>query len=186
MCKAHYQRWWRTGAAESDGTVTYTRVRNGKEQTVTRRLRSTEKSYSRTVLYRVWRGMMTRCYNPKAQNYRWYGGKGIEVCEPWHDFLVFRTWAEMHGWRQGLEVDRKDSTKGYTPRNCQLLPKRENIKRARHSNSVRLPDEIMEWLSLEAPRRGTTVEALASEILTKARESTPTVRRRKGGDAECQ
>jgi hypothetical protein len=31
----------------------------------------------------VWRGMISRCYNPNAGNYKNYGGRGITVCDRW-------------------------------------------------------------------------------------------------------
>lgn len=44
-------------------------------------------------LYRVWAAMLRRCQNPKDKFYRRYGGRGICVCEEWHDYVVFREWA---------------------------------------------------------------------------------------------
>lgn len=29
--------------------------------------------------------MMHRCYNPKREKYKDYGGRGITVCNEWHD-----------------------------------------------------------------------------------------------------
>jgi hypothetical protein len=36
--------------------------------------------------YYSWRGMLTRCENPNAGDYRWYGGREIKVCERWRIF----------------------------------------------------------------------------------------------------
>lgn len=33
--------------------------------------------------YRAWRNMLTRCYNPNASSFKYYGGRGITVCERW-------------------------------------------------------------------------------------------------------
>lgn len=35
--------------------------------------------------YNSYRSMMDRCYREKAANYPLYGGRGIRVCEDWHD-----------------------------------------------------------------------------------------------------
>jgi len=43
---------------------------------------------------------------------------------------------------------------------------------SRRSTTIRLPDEIMEWLKIEAYRRRTSVNALIEQIVTKAKEST--------------
>ena len=40
----------------------------------------------RTIMRNRWRSMKQRCYNPSNDNYKYYGGKGIKVCEEWHDF----------------------------------------------------------------------------------------------------
>lgn len=31
----------------------------------------------------IYRSMKNRCYNSKSVNYKWYGEKGITVCEEW-------------------------------------------------------------------------------------------------------
>jgi hypothetical protein len=40
-------------------------------------------------LHSIWRKMLSRCENQKAQDYARYGGRGIKVHEPWHDFKAF-------------------------------------------------------------------------------------------------
>jgi hypothetical protein len=164
LCKAHYQRAWRTGSPESDGTVTYTRVRNGKTQTVTRRVRSGEVGYTRTPLYRAWSSMHRRCYNETASNYRWYGGRGITVCKAWHDFFTFRDWAEAHGYAQGMELDRVNKDRLYSPRNCRYLPKRVNIDRkGRNAPLVALQPSVYRALDLAAGSG--SPDTLANQII---------------------
>ena len=36
-------------------------------------------------LYNIWKGMRKRCNNPNANTYRFYGAKGISVCEEWEN-----------------------------------------------------------------------------------------------------
>jgi hypothetical protein len=82
-------------------------------------------SFSR--LYKVWMDMRRRCYSPKAFGYQWYGGKGVQVCQEWFlSFLAFKAWALATGYTDDLTIDRKDSSKGYGPENCQWLTKHEN------------------------------------------------------------
>lgn len=40
-------------------------------------------------LYRIWVGMLSRCEKPTNASYPRYGGRGIKVCEPWHDPVTF-------------------------------------------------------------------------------------------------
>lgn len=74
---------------------------------------------SKDRLYRIWKGMKRRCYDPKAAHYDIYGGRGITVCEEWYDnLLAFREWALSHGYTDNLTIDRIDSDRGYSPDNC--------------------------------------------------------------------
>ena len=61
--------------------------------------------------------MMRRCYNSKAWNYHYYGGRGIIVCERWHQFENFRV-DMLEGWSPGLTLDRRDNQGNYEPLNC--------------------------------------------------------------------
>lgn len=73
---------------------------------------------SKTRLHRIWRGMRSRCSNPNDVEYKWYGKKGIRVCEEWNDFMVFREWSLANGYSDELSIDRIDGKKGYSPDNC--------------------------------------------------------------------
>lgn len=85
----------------------------------------------KTRLYRIWSNCKTRCLNPKSDNYKFYGGKGITICEEWlHSFQAFYDWAIENGYGDGLTIDRKDSDLGYTPQNCQWITQSENATRA--------------------------------------------------------
>lgn len=81
---------------------------------------------SGTRLYNIWGHMKSRCNNPNKKTYRWYGGKGIKVCDQWKDFTNFREWALNNGYKENLTIDRIDSNKNYCPENCQWLTMKEN------------------------------------------------------------
>ena len=82
-------------------------------------------------LYNGWRSMRQRCQNPKQTLYRYYGGRGITVCEQWQDPETFIRWAEANGYEPGLEIDRIDPTGNYEPGNCRFITKGENLARRR-------------------------------------------------------
>lgn len=68
--------------------------------------------------YRVWGGMLTRCYNENNKTYLRYGGKGIKVCDRWRNsFLAF---LEDMGTRPSPKhtLDRIDNNGNYEPGNC--------------------------------------------------------------------
>lgn len=80
-------------------------------------------------LYSRWERMKDRCYNENNIQFRYYGGKGIRVCEEWRNsFLNFYNWAIKNGFREDLEIDRRDGNKNYEPSNCRFITKPENAK----------------------------------------------------------
>jgi len=65
--------------------------------------------------YNTWRAMMRRCYRPSDKDYKQYGGRGVTVHAPWHDYATF---AVAVGEPSGTETfDRIDTTGNYEPDN---------------------------------------------------------------------
>ena len=82
----------------------------------------------KTKLYSVWGNMKDRCLNLNCKCYKYYGGRGIDVCESWRtDFISFRDWAVNNGYKEGLSIDRINNNKGYHPDNCKWSTNREQI-----------------------------------------------------------
>lgn len=79
--------------------------------------------------YRSWDNMMKRCYNPKDKGYHNYGGRGIKVCEEWHDFKNF--YKDMGPRPEGCTLDRKDSNKDYKGINCRWATRSEQDRNRR-------------------------------------------------------
>jgi hypothetical protein len=73
--------------------------------------------------------MVERCSDTKHISYKYYGGKGISVCAQWKDFSLFREWALSNGYKDGLSIDRKQSTLNYVPGNCSWMTRSENTAR---------------------------------------------------------
>lgn len=72
----------------------------------------------KTRLYSIYNGMRKRCYTPSTAAYPNYGGKGIKVSFEWDTYEIFKEWALSNGYTDSLTLDRKDSTKDYSPDNC--------------------------------------------------------------------
>ncbi len=105
-------------------------------------LRKHDSSYTR--LYNIYRHMIWRCENPNADQYPYYGGKGVEICKEWReDFKAFKKWAYENGYNDNLSIDRIDPDKDYSPDNCQWISSSENIaKRHKQNKKDGLPTGI--------------------------------------------
>lgn len=90
---------------------------------------NSNKHWENKKLQRIFSNMLNRCYSKKDKNYRWYGEKGIKICDEWtNDYFAFEQWALSHGYKEGLTIDRKDSNKDYCPKNCRWISRVNNSK----------------------------------------------------------
>lgn len=82
--------------------------------------------------YNSWNSMKYRCVNPRGPMFRYFGGRGIKVCDRWlHSFENFL--ADMGLKPKGTKLDRRDKDDDYEPDNCRwavIPPKRprSNVK----------------------------------------------------------
>ncbi len=107
MCKPHYLRWHRHGSTEKvDRKATSPR---GKD------LPQTKHGLHKHPLYATWHTMMARCYNKNSAKYHRYGGRGIAVCERWHQVENFVF--DMRDKPHGKSIDRIDNDGNYCPEN---------------------------------------------------------------------
>lgn len=70
-------------------------------------------------IHNIYYNMLKRCYDYKNKSYKYYGAKGITVCDEWRkDCCNFYKWARANGYKESLQLNRIDNNKGYSPDNC--------------------------------------------------------------------
>lgn len=103
----------------------------------------------KTKLYHVWCSMKRRCFSKSSRGYRWYGARGITVCEEWrNDFACFRAWALDNGYKEGLSIERKNNDGDYCPENCRWATKKEQANNQRNTIRIEYKGEektLHEW-----------------------------------------
>lgn len=68
--------------------------------------------------YRCWVEIKRRCYDPTRPAWKYYGGRGITVCERWR--ASFGAFLADMGPKPSpdLSIDRIDNDGNYEPGNC--------------------------------------------------------------------
>lgn len=72
-------------------------------------------------LYKRWKAMIRRCENSSDRSYPLYGGRGITVCDEWHEYEKFESWSLRNGYHPSLTLDRINGGLGYSPNNCRWV-----------------------------------------------------------------
>lgn len=107
-------------------------------------------------LANVWRNIINRCELPTMDKYKWYGGRGIKVCDEWHTFSNFYEWAIENGYdeeapRGEYTIDRIDVDGDYKPSNCRWLTQKEQCYNRRTNRRIEINGEIrtvQEWCEI--------------------------------------
>lgn len=112
--------------------------------------------FGRTPLYSRWFHMMARCYKPRHVSFKNYGGRGIRVCDRWHDPVNFI--ADMaEGFSPELQLDRINNDGNYEPGNCRWTTTAENIDNRRSTRLVTYDgrtQSLHQWsIELGIPRK---------------------------------
>jgi len=96
---------------------------------------------SHSRLYQIRQHMIDRCYNPDNPAWKWYGLKGVTVCDTWlNDVTAFVDWALANGYRDDLTIDRIDSSGNYEPGNCRWATYNEQARN--RSSTILTEDDV--------------------------------------------
>lgn len=102
----------------------------------------------RTSEYAIWRTMKARCSNPNVRSYKYYGLRGIKVCNRWLKFDNFI--ADMgHRPSSRHTIDRRDTNGHYEPGNCAWATYLEQNNNRRNNRPVMIcgiSKNIGQWM----------------------------------------
>lgn len=89
-----------------------------------------------TTEYRIWTQMNSRCSNSKATGFKYYGGRGITVCDEWE--ASFEAFLRDMGKRPStsLTLDRINNNRGYSKDNCRWATRQQQAKNRNKYNSL--------------------------------------------------
>lgn len=83
--------------------------------------------------YCIWLNMKQRCNNPKNTNYKYYGARGIKLCDSWNN--SFESFLEEMGAAPSIDhtIDRDDVNGDYNKANCNWVLWEQQIRNKRKS-----------------------------------------------------
>jgi hypothetical protein len=105
--------------------------------------------------YVSWCQMRQRCNNQDSPAFKYYGARGITICERWTDYACFV--ADMGEPPDGTSLDRIDNDGPYSPKNCRWATKMEQARNKRSAHMITYHGEtrsLVEWAEhLGIPRQ---------------------------------
>lgn len=89
-----------------------------------------------TKEYRSWVEIKRRCCNRSCREYKWYGGRGITVCDEWRE--SFKAFFDYVGPMPGSDysIDRIDNDRGYEPGNVRWATPHEQSRNKRSNHKL--------------------------------------------------
>ena len=88
-------------------------------------------------LYVTYSQMMRRCHNIQCPTYRYYGARGITVCDEWRgNPAEFLRWADNQNRPSGSTLHRIKGHLDYSPDNCKFIPATRNSAQTRANRMI--------------------------------------------------
>ena len=107
------------------------------------------KGYTKTRLYKIYLGILSRTSNSHRKAYKNYGERGIKMCEEWkNDFIKFYEWSMKNGYQENLSIERINVNGNYEPSNCKWITLKEQANNKRNSHFITYKGEtktLAQW-----------------------------------------
>ena len=146
------------------GNLFITRSTHLNQRTAACGCRKLKHGLSHTAIYRVWREMLARCYDPRHKSYARYGGQGITICKRWRESV--QRFANDIGPRPDRDhlIGRISTSGNFTPSNCRWVTRQQSLVANSRMIVVEYNGErhgLNEW----AKRLGLTRQAVNHRVL---------------------
>jgi len=80
-------------------------------------IRNSTHKLSKIIEYKTWANILQKCYNKKHNSFKYYGGKGIKVCDDWKNSFE-KFYKDMGDRPKDCSLDRINTNGDYCPYNC--------------------------------------------------------------------
>ena len=112
---------------------------------------------NRSIIYTIWKGIISRCYYPKHKRFKDYGGRGITVDPRWrYSFSDF--FKDMGDAPLGHTLDRIDNDGPYSPQNCRWSTYKDQANNRRNNTIITFNGKhatLSEWAQITGIGRST-------------------------------
>lgn len=123
--------------------------------------RTTTHGQSKTPLYQLWHRMLQRCEDKNCTDYKYYGARGITVCERWHAFENFK--ADVGDRPDGLTLDRKNNDSGYGPDNFRWASRELQANNMRSNVKTLVAGKLLSIKQM-ADKAGTSYDTMKARL----------------------
>ena len=123
---------------------------NNEMRKATASTRTLKHGMSRTTEYNSWAEMVRRCSDINCINFKYYGGRGITVCDRW--MTSFENFIADMGLKpsQSHSIDRIDNDFGYSPDNCRWATRAEQAANRRSTKQYYFGNEKLTILEISS------------------------------------
>ena len=129
------------------------------------KIKTTKHGMTRTPTYVSWQSLIARCIKLNNDQYKYYGGRGITVCERWLDknngFINFLS--DMGERPQGKTIDRIDNNGNYCPENCKWSDAKTQNRNRKCSRMIEYNGETLNLIAW-AERTGINEATISSRL----------------------